>query len=210
MGFTSYPELVKEWEKCHPRLDQGNQFPANLARFNLLSRFRFRENDRYNMNKTTQYIIGRETKFLILDLNPKIFGLENLDANLVHKFWYKRNENLPGIQFAHTKIAARSPGTGETLEAKGALGELARDHFVLHSMATWWNYIPDLETRLIGLAKARIDRRSRKETLFTVLSGQDQRKYKGSRRPINSRCLINKTKELSGNAYAYCQDCEFG
>lgn len=142
------------------------------------------------MNKAVVYNQAGE-KISEMDLNPKIFGIQDLDASLVHGA-VRAQQNNARRSIAHTKNRGEVAGSGKKPWKQKGTGRAragsVRSPLWRHGGITFG---PRSEVNW----SVKLNRSSFKKALFTILSD----KVKENKVAVLDKLeTINKTKELSG------------
>lgn len=142
------------------------------------------------MNKAAVYNQSGE-KVSTLSLNPKIFGLENLDANLVHAAVRTQRNNLRR-SIAHTKTRGEVSGTGKKPWKQKGTGRARAGSF---RSPLWRHGGITFGPRNEVDWSLKMNRSAFRKALFTVLSD----KIRDNKLVVLDKFeTVGKTKELAG------------
>jgi large subunit ribosomal protein L4 len=142
------------------------------------------------MNKAAVYNQSGE-KVSDLDLNPKIFGLENLDANLVHAA-VRTQRNNARRSIAHTKTRGEVAGTGKKPWKQKGTGRARAGSF---RSPLWRHGGITFGPRNEVDWSLKMNRSAYRKALFTVLSDKIRDKKLVV---VDKLENVAKTKELFG------------
>jgi large subunit ribosomal protein L4 len=126
-----------------------------------------------------------------LDLNPKIFGLEKLDANLVH-LAVRTQRNNARRSIAHTKTRGEVSGTGKKPWKQKGTGRARAGSF---RSPLWRHGGITFGPRNEVNWSLKMNRSAFRKALFTVLSDKIRDK---KLIVVDKLETVTKTKELSG------------
>ena len=142
------------------------------------------------MNKAIVYNQAGE-KVSEMDLNPKIFGITELDANIVHTAVVAQQTNSRG-SIAHTKNRGEVSGSGKKPWKQKGTGR-ARAGSIRSPL--WRHGGVTFGPRSQRNWSVKLNRSAFKKALFTILT--DKIKY-GKIAVIDKLETVSKSKELSG------------